>query len=255
MDRLFRTDKFTVLDEDPITIFAFEDFVAQDVFARLSETFPKSEDLPSDWADLGGKRYMHENSAEFRRFLARNDLWRSFYNKFLDPQMLQTFNEVFLKYKSRDDINGQWTLDQNRLWPKISRLFGYASKCDSVRLRFEFSSMGGNHYLPPHTDSPKKLISLMLYFPEPEIADNPDLGTEFYAVKPGMAEISGWNAGMKSQDMSTFFESYSVMRSLPFSANVLYGFIKSDRSWHGKRQLSIEPGIERRSLNINYAIA
>jgi hypothetical protein len=250
---LFRTDKFTILDDHPITIFVLEDFVDPNVFARLTETFPKGDSLPGEWTDLGGKRYMQENSPEFADFMEKHDLWRRFYNEFKKPHFLKVFNEIFSRHTTRDDIEGNWIISQKRAWPKLLRSIGMRGEGAPVSVRLEFSSMRGDHFLPPHTDSPDKLISLMLYFPEAKIADDPDAGTEFYAVKPGKAEFSGWRAGMKSQDMDEFFESYELIRKLPFSANKLYGFIKSDRSWHGIRRLSIDAGIERRSLNINYS--
>ena len=122
-----------------------------------------------------------------------------------------------------------------------------------VRIGFELSHLEGGCYIPPHTDIAKKLLSLMIYFPDAGVDYGARGGTEFYRGRGGTQAWSGWKAGMMpDNEAAKFHAAHETFYVSPFEPNKLVGFIKSSSSWHGVGQLNLAPGVARRSLNINY---
>ena len=101
--------------------------------------------------------------------------------------------------------------------------------------------MGRNSFIRPHTDKMSKLISLMLYFPSKNL-ENLDIGTSF---------INGGKSNFKNKSENVFPKDSAKVLSLPFSGRHLYGFIKSDKSWHYLKKLNIKKNEIRKSININ----
>lgn len=105
-------------------------------------------------------------------------------------------------------------------------------------------------YTPP-TDVPRKLVSLMFYFPDISVNYPVGTGTEFYRGMNNTRARGGWRAGM-SAATKDFYEEHEAFHISAFDHNKLVGFIKSSFSWHGLKSLNIPPGTSRRSVNIYY---
>ena len=90
-----------------------------------------------------------------------------------------------------------------------------------------------SYALGPHTDSPRKLVSMLFYMARD--AQYPDLGTSFYApVEPGFVCPGGPHHA---------FDGFRHLGTLPYVPNTLAAFPKSNRCFHG-----VEPvgdGFER----------
>lgn len=122
----------------------------------------------------------------------------------------------------------------------------------AVEIGFEFSILTSGDSIPPHTDHPSKLLSLMMYFPQSIEQEKARLGTEFWRAKAGGKTWSVWNSGMPdSSESKTFYDAHDVWHQIPFKPNMICGFIKDDQSWHGLQQIDLEPGEERRAFIIN----
>lgn len=75
----------------------------------------------------------------------------------------------------------------------------------------------------PHTDSPKRLITMMVYLSED--SDHGHVGRSFYAPKdPFTLAVGHTHHGFDK------FEQVGAARYLPNSA---FGFLRSDNSFHG----------------------
>jgi hypothetical protein len=99
----------------------------------------------------------------------------------------------------------------------------------------------------------KKLISLMLYFPDEGVDYKGQGGTDFYRGKDNAETRSAWKVAMlKPEAAKAFFQEHETFYSSRFEPNKLVGFVKSSISWHGLKSLVLPPGASRRSLNINY---
>ena len=120
-----------------------------------------------------------------------------------------------------------------------------------VFLGFEFSVLAEGARIPPHTDVPTKLLSLMLYFPASGQTQLP-LGTEFYTAKPGRVTQRKFDSQMPDDDETeAFLEDHECFLQPPFTGCKLVGFVKSDISWHGLGR--VDPGpVGRRTVVINY---
>lgn len=75
--------------------------------------------------------------------------------------------------------------------------------------------------LGPHTDSPSKVISALLYLPESES----NSGTVFYTPKRESFRCPG--------GPHYPFELFDVHSVMPYQPNTLVAFLKTDKSFHG----------------------
>ena len=86
-----------------------------------------------------------------------------------------------------------------------------------------------------------KLISLMLYFPSKNL-ENLNIGTHFF---------NGGTSNFRNISENIFPKDSKKVFSIPFNGRHLYGFIKSDTSWHYVKKLKIQKNEIRKSININ----
>ncbi|HSD44508.1 MAG TPA: hypothetical protein VLD36_21920 [Burkholderiales bacterium] len=94
--------------------------------------------------------------------------------------------------------------------------------------------------ISPHTDTPTKLVSLLFYLPPDERLAH--LGTSIYAPK---------DPNMRFKPTSHLsFDAFKKVTTMPFRPNSLFGFLRTDRSFHGVDQIN-EEGVVRDLLLYN----
>lgn len=76
----------------------------------------------------------------------------------------------------------------------------------------------------PHTDSPRKVLSLLFYMPTVRASDL-DLGTGVYVPDDGKKTCAG--------GPHYPFDGFSEVFRAPYMANSCFGFWKTSNSWHG----------------------
>jgi hypothetical protein len=121
----------------------------------------------------------------------------------------------------------------------IAQRFGAAARVDTMndsRLVRDLS----NYTISPHTDTPKKLVSLLFYLPPDE--SMLDLGTSIYAPKVPDFRCDG--------TLNYKFEKFNKVATMEFRPNSLFGFLKTDRAFHGVDRIAA-PGIVRDLLLYN----
>ena len=107
---------------------------------------------------------------------------------------------------------------------------------DESRLIRDFT----NFAIGPHTDTPRKLVSLLFYLPKDDSMRH--LGTSIYEpVEHGFT-----SDGTKHHDYSGFRKSFTA----PFMPNSLFAFFKTDSAFHGVDPIP-DSGIERNMLLYN----
>jgi hypothetical protein len=250
---------------DPIAIFEIKDFLLPSDYEQLSNDFPDKKLFTSSHKGRGDKLYMSNRVPEFHELLARSSAWRDFYERFADPSVINRLFQLTQGkpsdrpwYQRRPwrmviDPDEMYSEEDTARWSVRARgiLGGYTA----VRLAFELSYLENGCYIPPHTDSKKKLISLMCYFPDDGVAYGNSAGTEFYRGKPGQQTRQAWKVRMLAKEAEKkFFDTHETYYASQFEPNKLVGFIKSATSWHGLRELVLPPGATRRSVNINYYV-
>lgn len=98
--------------------------------------------------------------------------------------------------------------------------------------------------LGPHTDSPRKVISMLFYLPADESQSH--LGTSIYVPKdPGFTCPGGPHHP---------FERFERMVTMPFLPNSAFAFLKTDNSFHGVEPIR-ESSVRRHLLLYDIRLA
>lgn len=96
------------------------------------------------------------------------------------------------------------------------------------------------YLIHPHTDQPRKLLSLLFYLPADESLSRH--GTAMFRPKDPELRCEG--------DARHQFESFHKVATMPFVPNALFGFLKTDQSFHGVEEIT-DAQIERNVLLYN----
>jgi len=121
----------------------------------------------------------------------------------------------------------------------IAQRFGAAARVDTTtdaRLVRDHT-----HYtIPPHTDAPQKLVSLLFYLPPDE--SMLDLGTSIFAPKDPAFRCEGTSRYR--------FEKFDKVATMNYRPNSLFAFFKTDRAFHGVDRIAAS-GVVRDLLLYN----
>ena len=245
-DRLEDSDLFL---DDPITIFEIENFLPPRLYAGLSRTFPEGAFFGHRY-ELGGKWFCNNQHPEFREFIARYPAWYALYAWFSSADTLGQLKRLvdpFIQHRPEEE---------RRTWvyPAPPGSPGPRPEGDRtlVRQGFELSALLKGDSIPPHTDLPKKLVSLMIYFPDPDLPALDSCGTTFYRAKPGGETRVDWDPKMMTEaESADFLAGHEPYFRSAFTPNKLVGFLKSAISWHAVPPLDLPPGRARKSINLN----
>ncbi len=134
----------------------------------------------------------------------------------------------------------------SKVYNKITKLI----KFNPVRVLFEFSRIGNNCYISPHTEEDKKIFNLLLYFPNRDMSefDKNRLGTNFY--KQSKDNLDLWESyTMEENESENFYKNYNLFYKTKFSENKFIGLIKSSNSWYDTNKFS-NLKEDRKSFNI-----
>ena len=123
--------------------------------------------------------------------------------------------------------------------PDIAHRFGadalLATEIDA-RLVRDFT----DYAIGPHTDTPRKLVSLLFYLPPDESLSH--LGTSIFAPQDPAFRCEG--------NRHHGFDGFKKVASMPFVPNALFAFFKTDNSFHGLDQIN-QGGVQRDLLLYN----
>jgi len=251
-----------ILQEKPFYIFEVEEFLSDKEHDVLNNHFPEVE--KEKLTDGLGNKLKFDNRDQIYKDLEINGnksieiLKKKFDENFfltltkkLKKQLIQSRFSSFTNLQSLKNlialIRKTKIVDKNIKKNLFQKIF-----YSNYQYTFEFSYMSKNSFLLPHTDKPSKLVSLMLYFPTKGL-ENLDIGTTFYNSK--------FKNFKSTPSFSTFEERISFYEknldetfTFPFKKKNLYGFIKSDLSWHSVKKLEIPEDEVRKSININLKI-
>ncbi|MFT4552856.1 MAG: hypothetical protein ACI9S8_001488 [Chlamydiales bacterium] len=94
-----------------------------------------------------------------------------------------------------------------------------------------------NYSIGPHTDIPKKVLTLLFNLPETD--ENSHWGTSIYVPKDPEFICS---VGRHYP-----FEGFELVRKFPFKPNSVFGFFRTDNSFHGLSPI-LDEGAKRNTL-------
>ena len=117
-----------------------------------------------------------------------------------------------------------------------------------ISVRYAFSYIKNEGGIVPHVDAVRKYLSLMLYFPDDNEKEI-EYGTTFW--KSNSPNFTNKHIEDKNRADEFKLENKILYKS-PFVSNCLYGFLRTDYSWHTVEPVNISPNYIRKSININF---
>lgn len=220
------------------------------LYAQFVDGFP-SPDRFDDYAYLGnpGAKLTlseKENPKKYRDFVLSHPLWRDFYAWIKSPAFPYYIIDV-LKQHHVD-------LGYRHLsaWKRLFKVLGDGGinsfiRNPPLRSRFEFSILRGDGgHLPPHTDAPSKVATIIV-----SIARDGEWDPR-WGGGTDIDEPRNDAQAFNQMNEVTGFETMNVLDTFAFEPNQAIVFVKTFNSWHAVRPITAGDGQSlRRTLTIN----
>lgn len=249
------------LYKDKFYLFRIENFLNNQEYNQLKLNFPKFnfKDVDND-SILKKNNFKHHISygdENYNKLILSNKILSDFHNKiFHDDFKKLIFKKLYqniLKSRFEDkNIFFKLLLRGKRFDHPINKQFYEKFIFSDIKTVIEYSWMFNKSKIVPHTDSRLKLLSLMLYFPDEDLDEQNKniLGTTFYDSRLK----SKLSYHLNDEEEIDFKKNNKKILTLPFKEKNLYGFIKSNSTWHTVEPINISDNFVRRSININFLI-
>ena len=245
------------LVKKPFYVFKISNFLDKKLYFDLYNNFPTFDKFTFE-KGLNGKFMLDCKSESYKNLLKKNSAMQEFHNFIYG----KTFFDFFTKklyfnflWSHKDNIirliKYMRPLEQNNNTRKITDLF-----FSKIKININYSNILNEGSIDPHTDSLRKLLSLMIYFPDSNNNKNLD-PDERYREKELTYGTQFWTSSIKSynnkhiDDREYFKSNAEKIYRTPFVANDLFGFIRNNQSWHSVDSVKVKPNYVRKSININ----
>ena len=243
-EQLLLSRRLEHVTTDPFCFFHVDDYLPADLYQRLLESYPDESNYRFNTEGKMGFRSSEDPEA-ISRYCDAHPEWRQLVDFFGSDPFLADLRATFAGplVQTRGWAGHRRWLDcTNR--PTPENPLRYLLQ-EPVRTTFQFSMLPRDAAVVPHSDAPRKLVSLLLYFRDRDWQDAWGGGTEFYVpLDPERAR--GWGPTDRVP-----FEEFKTIGSTPFVGNRLAGFVRSACSYHGVPPLGCPPGRTRKALLIN----
>lgn len=179
------------INQYPYPHFFVQDVFPWDFYGDLLDSLPRT------FEPLGSYKHRQASGVE-------DTLIQQFDSPYFGSQMMQLFgpHAFFGRYPNQ----GRPNFSQE--WRFIRDEEGYS--------------------IGPHTDTPRKVVSLLFYLPENDLAA--DCGTGIYVPDDHKKTCAG--------GPHYPFEGFSEVWRAPYVPNSCFGFWKTDNSWHAVREIT-----------------
>jgi len=247
---MFRLDDLD-LRYEPFPIGIIRPAMDEQVYAGLLDAFPPIE-LFQDYAYMGKRGAKltlseKEDPRGFHRFVRSQPRWREFTEYVKSDDFI--FGVLELLHRHHVDLGIRRISPARRAWKRARAVASgrLATAVPRLASRFEFSALPANGgYLPPHTDAPSKVVTLVLSMVRPG-EWNPVLGGGTDVNRPKSTRHA-YNHMNELAD----FEDMEIVHTYDFQPNQLLMFVKTFNSWHSVRPIRGTPADPlRRTLTIN----
>ena len=253
--------------------YAFEipNFLSDDQYNALYKNFPniKKNEAYNFNEAFDDKDSQHQLKAfvtevypdKYNKLITENPILNEFTQTFKNPKLSDLFIKKFffkiLKSRIFDSKNFlKLLIRKNRSISKKSDSlidkFLYNDILTTVGLTYMYN--GSQAF--PHTDGIKKIMSLLLYFPDENVSHetNKNLGATFYDSNEFNLTGFGKNNAQTFKDSENFKKKNRVSMTFPFKKKNLYGFIKSHKSWHSVEPFDVHDDFVRKNINMNFLL-
>ena len=212
--------------EDRFSLFEISDFLEKGIYKDLSETYPDPS-LFSTHNDFA--KSLTDDSDNFSNFLKKNDKWKIFIEKLNTNFFAEDLIKLF-KLKNVYFSKNSWKKNM----PNFKK----------VKLSFCFNiSEEGGHSLP-HTDSSRKLISMVLFFVDNAWSEKSGGQVKLYKPKDLINEDNWRNQRIDKEHLE-------VIKTIVGLPNKIYGFKKTENSYHSVEPVRVIDESYRKVLMIN----
>jgi hypothetical protein len=219
-------------------------------YAALVDSFPQA-DLFEEHRDLGkpgAKLTLSEksNPDRYHAFLRDTPVWRDFHAQIKEAGFPYRVLDELRRH--RVDLPYERVSGTYRAFKVLrQRSFDYLVRNPRLRTRFEFSILRGDGgHLPPHTDHPSKVATLIVSMARPgewNLAHGG--GTDILAPLDPTRAFNETNE-------TAGFEEMKVLHTYAFEPNQVICFVKTYDSWHAVAPIRAgDPNVLRRTLTIN----
>ena len=201
LDYLIEKISTAKVQKEPFPFFSIENVFPEDFYQELLQHFPEDEHFQA----LSEKGVVRPGTYGQRLCFSLDDkslLSLSFFQMMFWIRLVQQLkSEAFISALIR-------TLGVS--------LVGMNPDLTLVSDRSDYS-------IGPHTDYPQKVLTLLFYFPQD--GKQKELGTSVYEPIDPTFRCEGFKHHP--------FDGFKRVYSAPFVPNSLFGFVKSDNSFHG----------------------
>jgi len=164
----------------------------------------------------------------------------------IDEECLQTLNELgrvgngYSTQRKVLSLNSKLTIlpeNQREFWEPFSHwlltdfkniIIDKFNITEKYHVDILYTRDYKGYRLGPHTDSPKKILTLLFYIPKD--GDKSLLGTSMYLPKKENFICEG----NKHHD----YDSFNIFKTLEYIPNRMFGFVKSYNSFHGVEEIT-----------------
>lgn len=244
--RLLLSQRELNIEYSPLCSFFIDDFLPADIYEQLAATYPDASagDYSTNTEGKFGFR-SSEVANEFDRFCATNPVWGELIDFFAsDAFAADTQAALERALRAARGAAGLKPWRNYTRRPASNNPLHYW-RSEPMKTTFQISMLPPGKVVQPHRDAPRKLVSLMLYFADPDWRDEWGGSTEFYEP------IDASRAEEWAPTERVPFEALKPVRSAAFRANRLAGFVRSDTSWHGVDPIACPEGRGRKALLVN----
>ena len=259
------TKKLDIEFKEQSNCYTFEifDFLTEQQYELLEKNFPKMDVYKAkkinksfDDPDYQHKLKIFITEVEKELFdnqILSNPVLKNFVETLKNPMftnlLIKKLYFKILKSRILDISNfSKLLIRKNRPYQKRKNYF--EKFCfNEIYTTAEWAYMFNGSDAWPHTDGKKKLVSLLLYFPDKTLTENQvnNLGTTFFDSNKYYSTTSQ----IKDSSQAKKFSEENKSFTLPFKKRSLFGFIKSHKSWHGVNKIEIDQNFIRKNININ----
>jgi hypothetical protein len=246
-----RLEDASFFADTPFPIFEIENFLPWDFYADLVADVQDRVKFDRVFSKKGNKKKLSLRGKNFERFpsspfksLVARAMSQSFFDWFMKthlPYYETAAQPVLVQDKSSVDLEAMRRADAAA---GIERAY--------YDVEAHYSSIEQGGFIPPHTDSPKKRLSFVLYLPSEPLPEDMqrNCGTIFYAPKRQDVRWDRFESGLLNEKQTgKFLDEHKPVHVSLFQPNKCVGFIKSGISWHAVAP--IEAKYDRRAIVMN----
>lgn len=237
-----RLDRLTL---DPFCFFCVDNYLPSHFYETLLETYPAgAEYTPNPEGKLGFRSSIDTLAME--RFCDLHPAWASLFEFFRSDVFLEDARRVLDEplRRARPGWPGRRSWYNGNVRGVPRNLLRYQLQ-EPVTTTFQFSELSRDAVVAPHSDAPRKLFTMLLYFRLPEWQDEWGGATEFYTPLD-LARARSWNPTDRIS-----FEEFKPIGTTGYVGNRLAGFVRSPTSYHGVLPVTCPAGMSRKAWMIN----